>query len=77
MQSLTFIMFIVSESRDSLLPRAPDSRSEGCEFESRQKLRENFLLQSKLGVLTLLPNYRNGTLKTPVILPKVQVAGYT
>ena len=23
------------------------------------------------------PCYRNGTLKTPVILPKVQVAGYT
>ena len=30
--------------RDSLLVRAPDSRSKGCEFESRQQRRENFLL---------------------------------
>ena len=33
-------------SRDSLLVRAPDSWSKGCEFESRQERRENFLLQS-------------------------------
>ena len=45
--------------------------------------RENFLLQSQLCVLTLYsvsvpPQcYRSGMLKTPVILPKVQVAGYT
>ena len=41
-------------SRDSLLVRAPDSRSKGCEFESRQERRGNFLLQSKLCVLTLI-----------------------
>ena len=33
--------------------RAPDSSSKGCEFESRQERRENFLLQSQLCVLTL------------------------
>ena len=38
-------------NRASLLVRAPDSRSRGCKFES---LRENFLLQSQLCVLTLL-----------------------
>ena len=40
--------------RDSLLVRAPDSWSKGCEFESRQDRRENFLLQSQLCVLTLV-----------------------
>ena len=40
--------------RDSLLVRAPDSRSKGCEFESRQERRGNFLLQSQLCVLTLI-----------------------
>ena len=38
--------------RESLLVRAPDSRSKGCEFESLQKRRENFLLQSQPCVLT-------------------------
>ena len=38
----------------SLLVRAPDPRSKGCEFESRQERRENFLLQSQLCVLTLI-----------------------
>ena len=42
------------ESRDSLLVRAPDSSSKDCEFKSRQERRENFLLQSKLCVLTLI-----------------------
>ena len=41
-------------TRDSLLVRAPDLRSKGCEFESRQERRENFLLQSQLSVLTLI-----------------------
>ena len=40
-------------SRDSLLIRAPDSRSEGCKFESWQEWRENFLLRSELCALTL------------------------
>ena len=31
--------------RGSLLVTAPDSWSKGCEFESRQKQRENFLLR--------------------------------
>ena len=43
-----------SGSLDSLLVRAPDSWSKGCKFESRQKRRENFLLQSQLCVLTLI-----------------------
>ena len=38
----------------SLLVRAPDSWSKGCEFESRQERRESFLLQSQLCVLTLI-----------------------
>ena len=37
------------------LVRAPDSWSKGCEFESRQERRENFLLRSQLSVLTLIP----------------------
>ena len=44
----------VSHSRDSLLVRAPDSWSKGCEFESLQERLENFLLQSQLCVLTLI-----------------------
>ena len=39
---------------DSLLFRAPDSRSKDCEFESRQERQENFFLQSRLCVLTLI-----------------------
>ena len=37
-----------------IVVRAPDSSSKGCEFESRQERRENFLLQSRLCVLTLI-----------------------
>ena len=33
---------------------ATDSQSKGRGFESRQKRRENFLLQDKLSVLTLI-----------------------
>ena len=39
-------------SRNSLLVRAPDFRSKGCKFESRQRRRGNFLLQSQLCVLS-------------------------
>ena len=39
---------------DSLLVRAPDSWSKGFEFESWQKQRDNFLLQSQLCMLTLI-----------------------
>ena len=41
-------------SWDSLLVRAPDSWSKGCEFEFRQEWWNNFLLQSELCVLTLI-----------------------
>ena len=50
-----------------LLVRAPESWSKGCELESRQERRENFLLQSQLCVLTFIrcpfyPHvYRSGT----------------
>ena len=37
---------VLPQSRDNLLVRAPDSWSKGCELESRQERRENFLLQS-------------------------------
>ena len=68
-------------SRDSLLVRAPDSWSKGCEFESQQEWQGNFLLQSRLCVLTLIqcpfhPQVTPVACKRPVILPKVQVAGY-
>ena len=43
-----------ARSRDSLLVRAQDSLLKGCEFESRQEQRQNFLLQSQLCVLTLI-----------------------
>ena len=39
---------------DSSMVRAPDSWSKGCGFESLQELRENFLLQGQLSVLTLI-----------------------
>ena len=39
-------------SRDTVLARAPDSRSKACEFESWQEQRQNFFLQSQLYVLT-------------------------
>ena len=47
---------VQSHTRDSLLVRlsAPDPRSKGCEFESRQERREDFLLQGYLCVLTLV-----------------------
>ena len=38
-----------------MLVNVPDSRSKGCEFESRQERRENFLLQSQLCVLIRCP----------------------
>ena len=40
--------------RDNLLVRAQDSLSKGCEFESWQERRENFLLHSQLCALTLI-----------------------
>ena len=39
---------------DSLLVRAPDSRSKGCEFESQQERQENSPLQGQLCMLTLI-----------------------
>ena len=47
-------LYLNRGSRDSLLVRAPDSWSKGCEFESRQEQRENFLLQGQLCVLTVI-----------------------
>ena len=41
-------------SRNGWLVREPDSWSKGCELESRQERRENFLLQNRLCVLTLI-----------------------
>ena len=45
---------IYSTCWDSLLVRAPDLRLKGCEFKSQQEQRENFLLQSRLCVITLI-----------------------
>ena len=61
--------------------RTRDPTVHGWEF--RQEQRENFLLQGHLSVLTLFsvsvppPCYRSSTWKIAVILPKVQVAGYS
>ena len=44
----------IHQGRDSLLVKASDSWSKGCEFESQQERQENFLLQSQLCVLTLI-----------------------
>ena len=55
----------------------------GRGFESLQERRENCLLQGRLSVLILISvsvpplSYRSSTKKIPVILPKVQVAGYS
>ena len=45
---------LVPTVRNSLLVRTPDSWSKGCEFESRQERRENFLRRSELCVFTLI-----------------------
>ena len=58
--------------------RVLDSWLKSHGFESLQERRENFLLQGRLSVLTLVsvsvPTlcYRSSTYKIPVILPKVQ-----
>ena len=68
---------------DGSVVRAPDSWLKGRGFESLLELRENFVLQGRLSVLTLIsvsvppPCYHSSTWKIPVILPKVQVAGYS
>ena len=62
-----------------------DSWPKGSWFESVQEWWENVLLdlQGQLFVLTLVsvsippPCYRRSMYKFPVILPKVQVAGYS
>ena len=52
---------------DSSVVRAPDSRLKGRGFESLLERRENFLLQGRLSVLTLIsvsvppPCYRRST----------------
>ena len=56
---------------------------EGPGFEFRQERLQNFLLQCQPSVLTLIlvfvppPCYRSSTYKILVILPKVQMAGYS
>jgi len=70
-------------SGDSSVVRARDSWSKSRGFESRQERREHFLLQGQLSVPPLIsvcvpsPCYRSSTYKFPVILPKVQAAGYS
>ena len=57
--------------------------SKGRGFEPRKEDWENFLLQGRLSVQTPIsvsvpsPCYRSSTQKIVVILPKVQVAGYS
>ena len=61
--------------------RAPDLCSKGAGFKSPQEQRENALLQGQLSVLTLIsvsvPPRVTAVARKPVILPKVQVAGYS
>ena len=49
---------LLSGSGDSSMVRAPDSRSKGRGFESRQERLENFLLQCQLSVLLFLYPFR-------------------
>ena len=60
---------------NSSVDKALDLQSRSCEFNSWQEQRENFPLQGELSVLTLIwsPSHPHIT-KSPVILPKVQVA---
>ena len=64
--------------------RATDSWSKGLGVECRQEQRDNFLLNNQLFMLTVISVsvppwqcYSSNTQKVPVILPKVQVAGYS
>ena len=79
---------ITGWSGDSSAVRATDSWSKGREFESRQERRENFLLRINFVCWLLFwypfhppppptPCYHSSTDKIPVILPKVQMAGYS
>ena len=43
--SIRYYRYHIVWRRDSLLVRMPDSRSNACEFESRQKWRENFFFR--------------------------------
>ena len=52
--AISWVPSIMPGSWDSFLVTVPDSWSKGCEFESRQERRENFLLQSQLCVLTFV-----------------------
>ena len=52
--AISWVPSIMPGSWDSFLVTVPDPWSKGCEFESRQERRENFLLQSQLCVLTFI-----------------------
>ena len=73
----------VTVSVDITRRSAADAAVADCEFESRQERQEIFLFQSQLCVLTLIqcsfhPRVTAMARKRPpVILPKVQMAGYT
>ena len=70
-------------SGDSSVVRVLDLWSKGLGFESREEQWDNFLLLGQLSVLTLISVsvpplcYHSSMWKDPVILPKVQVAGYS
>ena len=69
--------------QDSSVVRVPDLWLKGCRFESQQEQRENCLPQGQLSVLTLIsvsiptPCYHSSKSNIQVILPEVQVAGYS
>ena len=50
----TLVLCVAYTLLDNLLVRVPDLWLKGCEFESWQERRENFLLQSQLGVLIFI-----------------------
>ena len=64
-QLMIWITSTLQGSRDSLLVRAPDSWSKGCEFESRQKRRENVLFRVNFVCWLLLLLF--GVRSTPVL----------
>ena len=66
-----------------LLWRGTEKRKTVGLCASQHEQRENFLLQNQLSALTLIsvsvppPCYRSSTYKIKVILPEMQVAGYS
>ena len=65
-----------SEHRDQKVAGSSSSQSRECSRKTIFSLWSTFCADSSYGIRSF-PCYRSSTLKIPVILPNVQVAGYT